>query len=436
MTPFIQDTSKAEPSLGPLLEPSRPAVPCGGEGARLCMVIGVTSAQTCLVLSGRLRALQEVGFDVTLVSAPGELLTQRAQAEGVVAHPVAMRRGIAPFADLRSFFALLILLLRLRPAITDFSTPKAGLLGNLAAWAARVPHRVYTLRGLKLESASGVKRRVLLWAERLSAQCADVVLCNSESLRSEALELRIAPEEKLRMLGDGSSNGVDTERFSPGPSLVRAGLGIPERDLVLGFAGRMTRDKGIPELLVAFDVILRREPTCWLLLVGWFDAAEDALEARWRRKIAEHSRIRHTGLVLDVAPYYRAMDVLVLPTHREGFPNAVLEASASGIPVITTQSTGARDAVLAEVTGLLIPPGNSAAIAAASLELLGDAAKRKRMGDAGRAWVVEVYSQERVLGLAVEFYRGLVESWVQLNPDVDQTTPQRPSLKLEIVNVT
>ncbi len=409
MTPFTQDTSKTEPLLGPLLEPSRPAAPCGGEGARLRMVIGVTSAQTCLVLSGRLRALREARFDVTLVSAPGELLTQRAQEEGVAAHPVAMRRGIAPFADLRSFCALLLLLLRVRPAITDFSTPKAGLLGNLAAWVARVPHRVYTLRGLKLESAGGTKRRLLLWAERLSASCAHVVLCNSESLRLAALVLRIAPEEKLRILGDGSSNGVDTVRFSPGPSLVRASLNIPNEDLVLGFAGRMTRDKGIPELLMAFDAILLREPACWLLLVGWFDAAEDALEARWRGWIAEHPRVRHTGYVPDVAPYYQAMDVLVLPTHREGFPNVVLEASASGIPVITTESTGARDAVLAEVTGLLIPPGNYAAIAEASLELLGDAAKRKRMGDAGRAWVVERYSQGRVLGLAVEFYRGLVE---------------------------
>jgi len=405
MTPFIQDTSKAEPPLGPLLRTASSK----NQPARLRMVIGVTSAQTCLVLSGRLRALRDAGFDVTLVSAPGELLTQRAHAEGVVAHPVAMRRGIAPLADLRSFFALLLLLLRLRPAITDFSTPKAGLLGNLAAWAARVPHRVYTLRGLKLESAGGTKRRLLLWAERLSAQCVHVVLCNSESLRSAALVLRIAPEEKLRMLGDGSSNGVDTVRFSPGPSLVRAGLGIPEEDLVLGFAGRMTLNKGIPELLAAFDAILLSEPECWLLLVGWFDAAEDALDVRWRRRIAEHPRIRHTGFVPDVAPYYRAMDVLVLPTHREGFPNVVLEASASGIPVITTESTGARDAVLAEVTGLLIPPGNSAAIAEASLALLGDVQKRKRMGEAGRAWVVERYSQERVLGLAVEFYRDLVE---------------------------
>lgn len=409
MTPFIQDTPKPELSFGPSLEPSRPAVPCEGEGARLRMVIGVTSAQTCLVLSGRLHALRDAGFDVTLVSAPGELLTQRAQAEGVVAHPVAMRRGIAPLADLRSFFALLLLLLRLRPAITDFSTPKAGLLGNLGAWVARVPHRVYTLRGLKLESAGGTKRRLLLWAERLSAQCAHVVLCNSDSLRSAALVLRVAPEEKLRMLGDGSSNGVDTQRFSPGPSLVRASLNIPDEDLVLGFAGRMTRDKGIPELLAAFDAILLHEPSCWLLLVGWFDAAEDALDLKWRRRIAEHPRILHTGFVPDVAPYYRAMDVLVLPTHREGFPNVVLEASASGIPVITTTSTGARDAVREKVTGLLVPSEDPQAIADASVELLGDAAKRRRMGDAGRAWVVERYSQERVLELAVEFYREMVK---------------------------
>jgi glycosyltransferase involved in cell wall biosynthesis len=392
-----------------LLRSEARAVLRAGETAPLRMVVGVTSAQTCMVLSGRLRALRLAGFDVTLVSAPGELLTRRAQAEDVAAYPVRMRRGIAPLADLRSFFELLLLLLRVRPAVTDFSTPKAGLLGNLAAWAARVPHRVYTLRGLKLESSSGVKRRVLLWAERLSAKCAHVVLCNSVSLRAAALSLRIASEEKLRMLGDGSSNGVDTERFSPGTSQVRAGLGIPDGDLVLGFAGRMTRDKGIPELLAAFDEILLSAPGCWLLLVGWFDAAEDALEARWRKKIAKHPRIRHTGLVPDVAPYYRAMDVLILPTHREGFPNVVLEASASGIPVITTESTGARDAVLSEVTGLLIPPQIPGAIAEAALKLLGDAGKRKRMGAAGRTWAVERYSQARVLGLAVEFYRGLVE---------------------------
>jgi glycosyltransferase involved in cell wall biosynthesis len=404
--PSLQDSPQAEPlvlATQGLREAAQPVL-------RLGLVVGVTSAQTCLVLAGRLKALRLAGFDVTLVSSPGELLAQRAEAEGVEAFPVRMRRGIAPLRDLLSFFSLLLLLLRRRPMITDFSTPKAGLLGNLAAWVLRVPHRVYTLRGLKLESSRGGKRAVLLWSERLAAKCAHVVLCNSESLRVAALVLGVAPAKKLRLLGDGSSNGVDTERFSPGKSWVRESLDIPAEDLVLGFVGRLTRDKGIPELLVAFDEILRVEPECWLLLVGWFDAAEDALEPRWRARIGEHPRIRHTGFVPDAAPYYRAMDVMVLPTHREGFPNAAIEAAASGIPVITTESTGARDAVLTEVTGLLIPPGNSQAITEAALELIRNEGKRKRMGVAARAWVEERFSNERVLGLAVEFYRGLLGS--------------------------
>jgi glycosyltransferase involved in cell wall biosynthesis len=293
--------------------------------------------------------------------------------------------------------------------ITDFSTPKAGLLGNLAACLLRVPHRVYTLRGLKLEGTRGVKRRLLLWSERVAAWCAHVVLCNSESLRAAARSLGIANENKLHLLGDGSSNGVNCLRFFPGASGVRQERGIDDADLVVGFVGRLTRDKGIPELLIAFEEMLRAEPRCRLLLVGWFDRAEDALDLRWREHIAGHPRICHTGFVMDTAPYYRAMDLLVLPTRREGFPNVALEAAACGLAVITTEATGACDAVLPEVTGLLIPPGIPEAIADAALSLLRDGRRRKRFGHAARAWVVERYTRERVLRLAVEFYMGLLQ---------------------------
>jgi glycosyltransferase involved in cell wall biosynthesis len=222
--------------------------------------------------------------------------------------------------------------------------------------------------------------------------------------------LGIAPDEKLRLLGNGSSNGVDAERFSPAIDTtrrMRRSMGYSDEEVVLGFVGRLTGDKGVPELLIAFDQILHVEPRCRLLLVGWFDSAEDALDLRWRMLIASHPRILHTGFVLDTAPYYRAMDLMVLPTHREGFPNVALEAAACGLPVITTESTGARDAVLADLTGLLIPAGIPEAIVEASLELIRDGAKRRRMGEAGRRWVIEQFSSERVLGLAVEFYRDL-----------------------------
>jgi glycosyltransferase involved in cell wall biosynthesis len=368
------------------------------------ILVGVTDAQTCLVLKGRLRMLRESGFHVTLVSSPGDLLDRTAAELGVEAMPIPMRRTMAPIADMVSFLRLWRLLGKCRPDMVEFSTPKAGLLGSLAAWLRGVPRRVYVLRGLKLETATGVKRRILLAAERLASACAHTVLCNSESLRARALALGIAPERKLVLLGEGASQGVDTERFSPGPAAVRAGLGLAPGMPVIGFVGRLTRDKGVPELVEAFETIRAAAPEARLLLVGWFDEAEDALDARLRARIASDPRIVRTGFVRETAPYYRAMDVMVLPTWREGFPNAVLEAAASGVPVVTTLATGSRDSVVSGLTGLLIPPGDPSAISDAVLALLRDPERRIRMGKAARAWVCEHYQDQRVLGFAAAFY--------------------------------
>jgi glycosyltransferase involved in cell wall biosynthesis len=372
------------------------------------IVVGITSPQTCLNLTGRLSSLREAGFRVTLVSSPGELLESTAIAQGVEAVAIPMEREVAPLADLVSLLRLWKLLRRLKPDMTEFSTPKAGLLGTLAAALAGVPRRVYMLRGLKLEGSRGLKRRILWIAERLASACAHVVLCNSASLRAEALTLGVAPAAKLQLLGLGSSNGVDVERFSPGPDEMREWLGISRTSLVLGFVGRLTRDKGLPELIEAFEAILKAEPATRLLLVGWFDGSEDAPSAELRARISEHPKIYCTGFVSDTAPYYRAMDMLVLPTWREGFPNAVLEAAATGIPVITTISTGSRDAVVPEVTGLLIPPGYPEAISEAALKLLRDPKLRRRMGEAARAWILENFVDKRVLGLTHAYYTSLL----------------------------
>jgi len=373
------------------------------------IVVGITASQSCLILGGRLRTLREAGFRVTLVSGPGELLTRTAAEEGVESIAVPMRREMAPVSDLWSLMRLCWLLYRLKPEITEFSTPKAGLLGSVAAMLCGVPSRVYLLRGLKLETSTGVKRRILLAAERLASACSHAVLCNSESLRNQALALRVAPASKLHMLGSGSSNGVDVEHFSPGPGILRARLCLPSDAPVVGFVGRLTRDKGLPELVEAFDAIMAAKPLAHLLLVGWFDAAEDALDRDLRVRIKNHPRIHMTGYVADTAPYYRVMDVMVLPTWREGFPNVVLEAAASGIPVVTTLCTGSRDTVVPEVTGLLIPPGYPAAISEAVLQLLRNHARRCRMGMAARAWVLENYVKDYVLGLTVRCYKSLLE---------------------------
>jgi len=373
------------------------------------ILVGVTSPQTCLVLGGRLRALREAGFRVTLLSSPGELLDRTAAREGVESVALPMRREMAPLADLVALVRLCRLLYRLKPEMTEFSTPKAGLLGSIAAMLCGVPARVYFLRGLKLETATGMKRRILLATEKIAAACSHTVLCNSDSLRNQALALGVAPESKLHLLGNGSSNGVDVERFSPGKNNLRSRLGLPLNAPVVGFVGRLTRDKGLPELIEAFDAILAARPEAHLLLVGWFDAAEDALGSLLRWRIESHPRIHMTGFVADTAPYYRAMDVMVLPTWREGFPNVVLEAAASGIPVVTTLCTGSRDAVVPEVTGLLIPPGYPEAIREAVLQLLSNPERRCRMGKAARAWVLDHYVNGRVLGLAVHYYQSLLD---------------------------
>jgi glycosyltransferase involved in cell wall biosynthesis len=372
------------------------------------IVVGVTNQETCLILRGRLRALREAGFRVTLISSPGELLRRTALSEGVESYAIPMLRRIAPIADLVSLYRMWRLLRRLKPDLSEFSTPKAGLLGTLAARFCGVPRRIYILRGLKLESTTGIKRFVLLSAEKLAAASAHEVLCNSESLRAEALVLGIAPAVKLLLLGAGSSRGVDMERYSPGRSDVRERFGIPEDEQVIGYVGRLTRDKGVPELIEAFDAILIAEPKTHLLLVGWFDASEDLLPRQVRARIVTHPRIHLTGFVEHTASFYRAMDVMVLPSWREGFPNAVLEAAASGIPVVTTLCTGSRDSVVPEVTGLLIPPGYPAAITEAVLKLLRDPELRLRMGKAARAWAQENYGDERVLGSAAAFYKRLL----------------------------
>ncbi|MGA8781257.1 MAG: glycosyltransferase family 4 protein, partial [Terracidiphilus sp.] len=372
------------------------------------ILVGVTHPQTCLILGARVRTLREAGFRVLLVSGPGELLDSTAAHEGVERIAIPMQREISPLTDPIALFRLWLLLVRRRPDIVEFSTPKAGLLGSIAAMLCGVPHRVYMLRGLKCETASGLKRRILYGAERLASACAHVVLCNSESLREQAMSLGVAPGKKLRLLGEGSSNGVDIRHFSPGPSDVRQRLGIPRHAKVVGFVGRFTRDKGLPELLSAFQEIHRAEPCARLLLVGWFDAAEDALDKDLRTRILRDPHIDCTGFVSDTAPYYRAMDILVLPSWREGFPNAVLEAAATGVPVVTTECTGARDSVISEVTGLLVPPGYPEAISEAVLKIICDPARQLRMGRAALAWIHEHYLESRVLGLTADYYRRLV----------------------------
>lgn len=374
----------------------------------------VTCADAARLLRGQLAAISRAGFEVWIAAAPSVEFDRCALAEGVTSVAIPMQRELAPLADLRTLAKLWLEMRRIRPRVTNVSTPKAGLLGGLAAWFSGVPCRVYTLRGLRWETTRGWKRWVLLAAESLACRAAHRVICVSASVRDRAIAAGIVKRDKTVVFGAGSSNGVNAARFAPLPEWLastqafRRELGIPFDAPVIGFVGRLTRDKGVAELLQAHAQLSLRWPELRLILVGNAESG-DALLEHVAARIRNTPHVLHAGPAEDVARFYHLMDVLALPSRREGFPNVVLEAGAAGKPVVAARATGTVDAIVDGVTGLLVPAGDSIALAEALGRVLGDPGFAARLGSAGRARVIAKFSQERVWEALCAEYRKLLE---------------------------
>ena len=370
--------------------------------ARPRLVIAVNSAIALGFVQGQLQFFQERGFDVTV------LCPERRKDEWEVARPkgvsiieVSMERKIAPWRDVQSLLRLWRHMRALRPTVTNVGTPKAGLLGGFAAWLNRVPCRFYTLHGLRFETTKGLKRRILVYAERLACRFAHRVICVSHSVRNRAIASGLTSAERMVVFGSGSCNGVDASHFAATPQIVRRAaqlrhqLGIPMGAPVVLFVGRLTCEKGIPELIKAFSQLVVRFPELRLLLAGCFEDG-DPLPSDIRRCLETHPRVILAGAVPDTAPYYAAADVLVLPSHREGLPTVVLEAQAAGVPVVGASATGIVDVVADGQTGLLFPVGNVPVLAEAIAKLITDGALAIKLGLAGQEQVISKFQQEQI----------------------------------------
>ena len=313
-----------------------------------------------------------------------------------------MNREMSPVADVGGLFRLLRTYRDERPDISLVSTPKAGLIAGLAAWLTRVPRRVYLLRGLRLETATGPRRWLLWGLEWIALHLGPDVIVVSPSLLARTRALHLLGPRRGAVLGRGASNGIDTSRFEPTPKrladalAMRMDLGIQPAAFVFGFVGRLTVDKGIRELIAAFREIQQTNPQAWLLMVG--EEELGGLPRDIRATLDTTPQVCFTGWLDDPALAYHVMDCLVLPTYREGFPNVPLEAAAAAKPVITTTATGAVDSIVHGVTGLLVEPEDCDALHRAMQTILGDRQRSAVMGRAGEQRVREFFTCDAVWG--------------------------------------
>jgi glycosyltransferase involved in cell wall biosynthesis len=402
---------------------SAPSCNPADHGGRTPILYVLTTEISSVLVAGQLSYLIEHGFDVTVGTrraAPGTPPVPGKWDDGVVVEHIPFARQPSPVADLVALWATIRLVRQVRPTIVNASTPKAGLLGMLAAWTCRVPVRILVVRGFRFETVTGWRRRLFVMLERLATRCATVVIFNSRSLLAVGEAAGVVPPGRGEVLGSGAGNGIDVVRFAddrlPSRAEARERFGLPADAPVIGFVGRFTKDKGIEDLLTAFTTL---SPACseeaqaqshdgltrsgggeagvepWLLLVGQFEDG-DPIDDATSVTIADHPRIVTMPWVTDTAVVYPAMDVLAFPSYREGLPNVPLQAQLCGVPVVGYAATGTVDAVEEGVGGTLVPVGDSIAFRARLHDVLRDRGAQAALSDARRTWVSERFDQRRV----------------------------------------
>lgn len=378
-----------------------------GEAPRPIVLLAISVDIAVPFYSELARRLSEEGMEVHFASSGGPNL--EALSGAVSTHILPTERQPSPLRDLRSLWLWFSLIGSVKPDLVLTGTPKTSLLGMVAARLMGVPVRIYFNMGLRLETASGIGAKALLALERLTASCATAVLAVSDSIEKRLIELRISVPEKVTVVGAGSVNGVDLSQFRPAHDAqetreLREASGLDPCVPTVGFVGRMTTDKGIAELRDALVALRESGQDVQALLVG---GAEDELGASVVDDLrARDIRVAAPGHVADPAPYMREMDVFCLPSYREGFGSVLLEAQASGVPVVATAVTGVVNVIEDGVTGVLVPARDSSALSQAIQEVLCDDAKRGQLVKRGSARARSAFSRERVVGAQVKWIFG------------------------------
>lgn len=364
------------------------------------------------LLLNQLRYLQASGYDVTGISAAGPDVPVLLQA-GIPHMEVPMnRRPFSPLADLKGFFLYWRLLSRERFSLVHTHNPKPTFFGQIAARLAGVPVVVNTLHGFYFhDNTHPVLRRLFIWMETLAAQCADVILSQNQEDIQTAIREGICRPEKIKFLG----NGIDLARFhgrvSPAEKgLARQKLGLTPEHKVVGFVGRLVKEKGIPELLEAARILRETIPNVRFLFIGPVDTEKpDALSPKTAAEYGVGDLCTFLGLRHDLPELYSAMDVCALPSHREGFPRVPMEACAMGIPIVVTDIRGCREVLEPNRNGLLVSLKSPKELAAALGKILSSSELAARFGREARKVAEERFDERSVFERVRGEYARLLE---------------------------
>lgn len=363
-------------------------------------------------LLNQLQAVQEAGFNLTTISAEGPEVSALA-AVGIQHVAVPMSRKVSPLVDLVSLWRLYRTMRAERFSIVHTHTPKAGLLAQLAATLARTPVVVNTVHGFYFhENTPPLRRKFFVALERIAALNSDIILSvNREDIQTAIREHICAPE-KIKYIGEG----IDVVHFDPdqvNPATVemkRAELRLPKGAPVIGFVGRQVREKGLLDLFAAARLVRGRVPDAHFVFIGPVDYAKaDAVYPEEADAFGIADVSRFTGMRLDLPELYALMDVFVLPSHREGFGRALIEASAMRKPTVASNIRGCREAVADGRTGLLFPVGNAVEMAERIVTLVTEQDLAARMGREGRAMVLESYDERAVNSSILQQYARLMQ---------------------------
>ena len=373
-----------------------------------------------VLLKGQLRFMASNGFDVKGVSSEGEELREVHENEGIAVEAIPMSRKITPFQDLKSLWEMWNFLRKEKPQIVHTHTPKAGIIGMLAARLAGVPHRLHTVAGLPLMEATGTKRKILNFVEKLTYSSATRVYPNSKGLYDFILQNNFTQSNKLKIIANGSSNGIDTAFFSPDQVTeiervtLREKLNIQSDDFVFVFVGRIVSDKGINELIKAFSELQaaeNNEPAgIKLLLVGGLENDLDPLNPETLAEINQNKDIISVGFQQDVRSFFAIADALVFPSYREGFPNVVMQAGAMGLPSIVSDINGCDEIIIEGENGLIIPSKNVEKLKEKMLTLAKDKNLYTKLKGNSRRMIENRYEQSVVWNALLEEYEGLLQS--------------------------